>query len=124
MFKAFTKGHGIGNRLLPPIRQTAPFRKYGSSFQVSPKRKIWPWVTGISTITVGGIGFYLYKSSSLQVLEYAKQYAKTKVEDVTWRETIAAALLDICSQEQGREMILRHHWGSTLASWIVEESTY
>lgn len=124
MLRVFSKERRLGSRLLYPIRRSISHKMNYSSAQIAPKTRIWPWAVGISTVTIGGGGFYLYKSSSLQVLDYAKHYAKTNVDVVTWRETIAAALLEMGSQEQGREVILRYHWGSTIASWIVEDSKY
>lgn len=122
MLRFLAKGRRIGNRTLSPLHRSFSIGTKNPSASILPRRKIWPWVVGISTATIGGCGLYLYKSSSVQVLEYAKHHADSSTNNLRWRETIAAALIDICSQESGRDMILRHHWGSTLGNWIVDDA--
>lgn len=122
MFRVLGRRSGICKRISFPSCRSLTIRSKQSTPQILPKRKIWPYALGISTIAIGGCGIYLYRSSSLQILEFANEYAKSPSSNLRWRDAIATALIDICSQEQGREMLLRHHWGSTLGSWIIEDA--
>ena len=122
MLRVLGRRSKICNKIISPSCRSLSFRSRQSLPQVLPKRKIWPVVLGISTFAIGGGGIYLYRSSSLQILEFAKEYTKSPSNNLRWRDAIATALIDICSQEQGRDILLRHHWGSTLGSWIVEDS--
>ena len=124
MLRSIVKRRWSGNHIQFSLQRSFSYHFNNQSLRNHAQHRIWPWVTGISTITLGGCGLYMYKSSSIQVLEFAKQHKQSPSETVKWRDAIAAALIDLANQKAGCELILKQHWGSTLGTWISEDIMY
>lgn len=114
----------IGYKSFSRLHRSFSYRIKRNNVRILPKRRLLPSVLGVTAIAAGGCGWYLYKSSSIQILEFAKEHATSPTDNLRWRDAVASALIDFCSQEHGREILIRHHWGSTLGSWIIEDSVY
>lgn len=89
---------------------------------ISPKRRVYPYVLGIGVLAMGGAGIYLYETNSFKMMEFTKRIKDESNDEMKWRDAIATSLVAMSNQDQGKERLLRHKWGTTLGNWIIEDS--
>ena len=92
MLRSIVRRRWSGNHIQFSLQRSFSYHFKNQSLRNHAQHRIWPWMTGISTITLGGYGLYMYKSSSIQVLEFAKQHKQSPSETVKWRDAIAQNL--------------------------------
>ena len=79
-----------------------------------------PFLIGISAISIGGCGIYLYKTDSMKIMTTARDLINSSDGEVQWHDAIAHSLIHLCSQDAGKAILKRHNWGRTLGNWIKD----
>ena len=79
-----------------------------------------PFLIGISAVSIGGCGLYLYKTDSMKIMSTARDFINSSEGEVHWHDAIASSLIYLCSQDAGKAILKRHNWGRTLGNWIKD----
>lgn len=79
-----------------------------------------PFLIGVSTLSIGGFGIYLWRTDSMKIVSTAREVINSSEEEIHWHEAIANALIYCCSQDAGRKLLKKHNWGRTLGNWIKD----
>lgn len=77
----------------------------------------------LTTGTAAGLIYYLDRTSRLQLLEFAREHKGTTLQDSTWRNCMAVALIDLYRQKSGPQIVRRLHCGVQLGRLIANPKT-
>lgn len=77
----------------------------------------------LTTGTAAGLIYYLDRTSRLQLLEFAREHKGTTLQDSTWRNCIAVALIDLYRQKSGPQIVRRLRCGVHLGRLIANPKT-
>lgn len=77
-----------------------------------------------TTGTAAGLILYMQRTSRLELFNYAENYRKGLVNDLSWFNCVALGLIDLYRQPLGPQILRREKSGRRLARWATNKKRY
>ena len=74
-----------------------------------------------TTGTAAGIILYMQRTSRFELLNYAENYRRGLIQDLSWVNCVALGLIDLYRQPLGPQILRREKSGKHLARWVVNK---